>query len=369
MGPLSRFGFYPCRARPRRPSVPRKLLPHNSDSPETFLSRQGECRRGGSNSLGPIAGPSHRPGEIATRAAAYSGRGGLPVHPVKSIQGIVCCRTMTEPIVLDPSGEPSPPTPQTQRNRTLKHVLKSVKLFLGERILELLALLVIAGQLLVMHRQTTIADKQTVIAQRQFDLADVQQRSATRPNVGLLTGGGMQQTPWTFTNKGPYKIVDISMRNIHFKKFPKSGWQVFSSSTGLMEEVLEAGKSIDIPFAAWLEAQEKVVMLTDEIPIQGTDIIIMEIHFRKESDEKEYIFVQPVVLLENSSWIVTPSKSTTAGPLKLACNYEAYSMELMYEHYRRNPVQFPTEIYNFHYLLGNDPGTTCLNSSQRTSYP
>jgi len=179
----------------------------------------------------------------------------------------------------------------------------------------------------------------------------------------------MQQTPWKFTNKGPYKIVDILMRNIHFKKFPKSGWQVSSSSTGLMEEVLEAGKSIDIPFAAWLKAQEKVVMLQDETPIQGTDIVIMEIHFRKELDEKEFVFVQPVVLLENFAWIVTPAKSTTAGPLRLSCNYEAYSMELMYEYYRRNPVQFPTEIYNFHYLLGNDPGTNCLASSPRTSYP
>jgi hypothetical protein len=277
---------------------------------------------------------------------------------------------MVEPTVLDPTGEPSPPTHQTRRTRTLKRIARWLKLFLRpDLLLAVLALLVIAGQLVVMNRQTTIANKQAAIAQQQFILADTQQKLATRPNVNLLTGGGTQQTPWKFTNKGPYKIVDILMRNIHFKKFPKSGWQASSSSTGLMEEVLEAGKSIDIPFAAWLKAQEKVVMLQDETPIQGTDIVIMEIHFRKELDEKEYVFVQPVVLLENFTWIVTPAKSTTGGPLKLSCNYEAYSMELMYEYYRRNPVQFPTEIYNFHYLLGNDPGTGCLASSPRMSFP
>src|ERR1700739_586841 len=91
---------------------------------------------------------------------------------------------MVEPTVLDSSGEPSPPTHQARRTQTLKRIARWLRLFLRpDLILAVLALLVIAGQLVVMNRQTTIADKQAAIAQRQFILADTQQTLATRPNV------------------------------------------------------------------------------------------------------------------------------------------------------------------------------------------
>jgi len=90
--------------------------------------------------------------------------------------------------------------------------------------------------------------------------------------------------------------------------------------------------------------------------------MIMEIHFQREIDDKEYLLVQPVMLINGDGWIVGPSQSATGSPLKLACGFEAYAMELMYAYYRRNPLPFPAELCNFHYLLGNDPGTESLNS-------
>jgi hypothetical protein len=51
-----------------------------------------------------------------------------------------------------------------------------------------------------------------------------------------------------------------------------------------------------------------------------------------------------------------------AGPLKSACGLEAFAIELMFLYYKHDPLPYPAELYNFHYLLGNDPGTECLNS-------
>ncbi len=193
---------------------------------------------------------------------------------------------MAEPIVLDSSGEPSPPRHQTQRNLILRRVLKWLKSFLhADRLLALLALFVIAGQLYLMKRQTTIADNQTAIAKKQFDLADIQQKLATRPNVQLRTGVATQKIPWKLINNGPYKIINVREHDIHFKKFVKSGWQISSSSIGLLEESLEQGQTREIPYATWLKSKQSMLQQPDDIEIPGTAVMIMEIHFQREVDE------------------------------------------------------------------------------------
>jgi hypothetical protein len=212
---------------------------------------------------------------------------------------------MAEPIVLDPSGEPSPPTQQTKRKRRLRRILKWLKLFLRpDLVLAFLALLVIAGQLRVMNKQSTIASNQAAIARQQFALTEMQQKLVTRPNVVLITGSGFQLTPWKFVNNGPYKIINVRERDIHFKKFVKQGWQMSGSSISLMEKVLEPGKSIDIPYQAWLKVQQSYLGLSDDIEIPQTNIAIMELHFQREIDDREYIWVQPVSLLGESAWVV-----------------------------------------------------------------
>jgi hypothetical protein len=204
-------------------------------------------------------------------------------------------------------------------------------------ILAFLALVVIAGQLFVMKRQTTIADKQTEIAKKQTDLAEIQQKLSTRPNVELHTGSGMQKIPWKLINNGPYKIINVREHDVYFKKFVKSGWQISSSSIGAWdEEVLNPGRFLEIPYASWLKAKRSSTpQLSGDIEVPGISVVIMEIHFQRELDDKEYLLVQPVVFVNGEAWIVKPSESATSGPLKSLCGFEAYAMELMYAYYRR----------------------------------
>ena len=43
---------------------------------------------------------------------------------------------------------------------------------------------------------------------------------------------------------------------------------------------------------------------------------------------------------------------------------EGYAVELAYEFYKRNPLPYPVELYNYHYLLGG-PGPSCLETGPK----
>lgn len=274
---------------------------------------------------------------------------------------------MVEPTILDPSGDPSPPTGHERSVRLRKNALDWLKNFRKpEHFLALLALLVIGGQLGLMFKQSAIMDRQTQVMKQQFHLAEVQQELATRPTVELIQGDLANKTPWKFTNDGPYKIKNISLRSLHFKKFSGLGWHDTVSSVGLFNETLVAGKSLDIPFANWLKVQ--TFDMPGYAPVEGADFVIMEIQFRREIDDKVYLYLQPVELIGDMIWIVKPMMASNSGPLQKSCTPESFSVELMYEFYRRNPMPYPVELYNFHYLLGNDPATNCLKSF-RTMQP
>jgi hypothetical protein len=44
---------------------------------------------------------------------------------------------------------------------------------------------------------------------------------------------------------------------------------------------------------------------------------------------------------------------------------DAYAVELAYEFYKRNPLPYPIEPYNYHYLLGV-PTATCLSTGPKS---
>jgi hypothetical protein len=102
-----------------------------------------------------------------------------------------------------------------------------------------------------------------------------------------------------------------------------------------------------------------------ETPVSGADFYVTEIRFQREIDDKVYLYLQPTWLSDTAPkvWIIRPELSAISAPLEKACTPEADAMELLYEFYRRNPLPNPVEMYNFHYLLGNDPGTQCLYST------
>jgi hypothetical protein len=264
--------------------------------------------------------------------------------------------------LVDPSGEPIPPTRGSRFSARLARVSRFAQSFLrADRFLALLGLVLVSLQLIVMRTQNRIIATQTEISRQQLDLADFQQRLATRPNVELVTGSGMQVSNWHLTNHGPYKVVDVRQRDLHFRT-ESSGWQVSTSSGGLLEPVIGPGKSVEIEFANWLAAEEK--FLSPPTETDGLkDFVVIEFQFKRETNDREYLLLQPVVILPRGvSWIVRPEASAMAGDLKTACGPEAFTMELLYMFYRRNPLPYPAELYNFHYLLGNDPGTGCLSA-------
>ena len=43
---------------------------------------------------------------------------------------------------------------------------------------------------------------------------------------------------------------------------------------------------------------------------------------------------------------------------------EGYAVELAYEFHKRNPLPYPVELYNYHYLLGG-PGPSCLETGPK----
>lgn len=279
---------------------------------------------------------------------------------------------MSEPIVLTSSGEPSRPTKHEQLVRLWQGFVKWIKSFREPaHLLSLLTLIVIGFQLYllshqnkIMQSQSTFMEGQSKIMAGQFVITEMQQKLATRPNVVLDTGNKGTEEFWVLKNLGPYKITNISMRQICFMKYLQTGWEFSASSTGLMEtDNLDANQSANIPFKKWLAAQSKSLK-PDETPIAGGDFVVMEIQFKREVDDRVYLLLQAVEFIGNIQWVVKPSQTSAAGPLKSACSPEGYSMELMYQFYRKNPLPYPVEVYNFHYLLGNDPQTTCLDSTK-----
>jgi hypothetical protein len=270
--------------------------------------------------------------------------------------------------ILDSSGEPSSPTGRERLTRVRHLVWVWLKSFLKpEHVLAILALFVIAGQLGLMLRQTNVMNRQTKIMDQQFRLAATQQELVTRPTVELMLGRGSEdKTPWRLVNHGPFRIRNVSMRTLHFKKFSNLGWQDSVSSVGLLSEMLNAEGSVEIPFAKWLKRTPYDV--AGYTPVEGADFITLEIQSRREIDDKVYLYLQPVQLIGAMTWIIRPAMAASSGPLQKPCTPESFSTELMYEFYRRNPMQYPVELYNFHYLLGNDPATNCLKSF-RTMHP
>lgn len=227
-------------------------------------------------------------------------------------------------------------------------------------------LVVLVAQTLAIGGQVWILSRQTDLMNRDALIQETQQKLATRPYVvtRMLDWGPINQekpTRWRIENNGAYSIHDLRSRILDFQKFMNFGWRVISTNATVIAPVLTPGGHYDQN----LQVLASMIKGTsgDLQPIQGAHLVVIEMTFNREGDDREYLYLQPL-------WV--PDERTgpqpveqwvgLSGPLDKACSISAYALELTYKFYARNPLPFSVELYNYHYLLGQ-PATTCLDSS------
>jgi hypothetical protein len=228
-------------------------------------------------------------------------------------------------------------------------------------------LAVLAVQALAMLIQVWILVRQTQLMRSDAVLLETQQRLATRPYVvtQVLDWGPVtadKPTRWRIENKGPYPVRDLRLRFLDFEKFMNLGWRTISTNDTLMLSVLEPGHTYDQN----LQVIASMVKGTsgELMPVEGAHFVVIELTFEREVDDKHYLYLEPLWIPDSKTG-PQPVRQwfTSGGPLRKFCSMGAYAMELAYEFYRRNPLPYPVELYNYHYLL-EPPTTKCLESSQ-----
>jgi hypothetical protein len=113
------------------------------------------------------------------------------------------------------------------------------------------------------------------VMRQQFRLAETQQELATRPTAELTQGRDPPEQnpvevhePRTIQDQKYFSAIDS------FQEVFWLGRQDTISSLGLFSDMLEPGKSLDIPFANWLNTQTYDV--AGYAPVEGADFVIME---------------------------------------------------------------------------------------------
>ena len=96
-------------------------------------------------------------------------------------------------------------------------------------------------------------------------------------------------------------------------------------------------------------------------PEPNGDFIVAALEFDRDGDSKTYIYLVPFVIFGDEFQLIRPQITSTSGPLDRACDMDTYAVELSFEFFRRNPLPYPAELYNYHYLFGG-PSSTCLTS-------
>jgi hypothetical protein len=228
-------------------------------------------------------------------------------------------------------------------------------------------LAILAVQAVAMLLQVWIVGRQTGLMRRDDSILETQQRLATRPYVEtrVLDWGPVKTdkpTRWRIENKGPYAIRDLSLRFLDFEKFVNFGWRTIASNDALMLPILEPGKTYDQN----LQAAASMVKGTsgDLVPVEGAHFLVIELTFEREVDDQHYLYLEPLWIPDDKTGPQPADQwFGSNGPWNKACSIDAYAMELAYEFYRRNPLRYPVELYNYHYLLGS-PSKVCLESSQ-----
>jgi hypothetical protein len=237
-----------------------------------------------------------------------------------------------------------------------------------------LTLLILALQTCVIGRQANIMDQQTALMRRESEIAETQRELASRPNILTsfgergLSGPDRKDLPWKIENKGPYAIRELRLRVLHFMKFVDLGWQDSVSGEGEVANVLNAGQATTVNLGRFFSPYSiKGKGGKDYAVVQGSEFYVFSLLFEREIDDKRYLYLQPFHVL----WPGADPEplrldlTASAGPLAKSCMMDAYAVELTYEFYKRNPLPYPVEPYNYHYLLGM-PIATCLQTGPKT---
>jgi hypothetical protein len=200
---------------------------------------------------------------------------------------------------------------------------------------------------------------------RDTDLLANQQRSASRPYViaDLQVSVVQNDRPaiWRIQNKGSYAVHDLRLRFLNFKKYVGFGWMTNSTNPATIATSLDPGKSLDQDLRVIVPMfQTKIDGL---VPQEGAEFTIVELEFQRDFDDKHYLYLEPFWIASSNGNPEPASRwDQGSGPSSKYCTTSSYALELTFGFYRRNPLPFPVELYNYHYLLEN-PAMKCLESS------
>lgn len=236
-----------------------------------------------------------------------------------------------------------------------------------------LTFLVVAFQTVIIDRQANIMEQQTSLTRREAEIAETQQELATRPWVATSVEyhgphDASRDALWRIQNEGRYPIRDLRFRVLHFQKYVAFGWQDSISSEGKISDVLAPGHSASLnlkgyffPYAIKDRAGHNYNL------VRGSEFYVVSLTFAREVDNKRYLYLDPFHVLWPGAppTELRPDLTASSGPVATDCTMEAYAIELAYEFYKRNPLPYPVEPYNYHYLLGG-PRRSCLETGPRS---
>ena len=226
-------------------------------------------------------------------------------------------------------------------------------------------LVVLGIQALALVLQLRILQRQTTLMERDASIAETQQRLATRPiievrQVNPLEGVPSQVPGWVIQNNGSYLVRNLTVRLFHFKKFVGLGWHANATGEVPLMSELGAGQSHPLDLKAPTDFA-KQYDIAGYRPEPFADFVVVTISFRRDIDDKRYLYLIPFEVIGDVPRMIRPEFTSMSGPLRRSCTMDAYAIELMSEFFQRNPIPYPAELYNYHYLLGQ-PSSTCLQS-------
>ncbi len=230
-----------------------------------------------------------------------------------------------------------------------------------------LTFFVLIIQTWILNRQATIMKLQTDLMSRDGKIAETQQELAARPNIetsveGPKTGDAGKNVEWKIENKGPYSVRNLRFRVLHFKKYVTLGWHDSISGEGEGAPVLAAGQNTTVNLTSDFAPYSINDKQNNEYPtVQGGEFYVISLIFERAIDDKRYMYLLPFQKLfpDQPPKELRLDRTFAAGPVATSCMMDAYAVELTYEFYKRNPLPYPVEAYNYHYLLGQ-PTSICL---------
>jgi len=262
---------------------------------------------------------------------------------------------VSDPQLFDPSG------------RTLPRPNPSVVSILRRPGVAGWTLFVLGIQALALILQLRIISRQTSLMAEDAAISTIQQKLATRPQIavaqfGSAQGNAPRSLEWKIRNSGPYGVNDVTIKFLHFRKFVRLGYHVVATNDELILQELKAGEISPLNISATMNVL-KQFDIAGYAPVQFADFVVIALEFNRDVDGKRYLYLIPFMpSIEGDRFeMIRPQDTSSAGPLNKACQFDTYAVELAFEYFRRNPLPYPVELYNYHYLLGT-PGTTCLES-------